>query len=144
MKASDDCMNLIKRSEGFRAETYLDAAGKATIGYGHLLKACESFHDPITEDQAEQILLADMQIAADAVTSMVKVDLKQGQFDALVDFVFNMGAGRLQTSTLLRLLNLSQYTRIPDELRRWVIGGGKKLPGLMVRREAEVALWEKA
>ena len=63
-----------------------------------------------------------------------------GRLAAIVDFTFNLGAGRLQTSTLRRCINAGNWDRVPQELRRWVRGGGRVLPGLVRRREAEVAL----
>lgn len=145
MTPSENCLALIRKSEGFRADLYKDAAGFLTVGYGHkVANAAEAGETPWTLEKAEEVLQADAVIAAQGVSSLVKVTLKQGQFDALVDFVFNLGSGRLASSTLLRLLNMGQYDRIPDELRKWIYGGGEKLPGLITRREAEAEMWEQA
>ncbi|TSE34577.1 Lysozyme RrrD [Tepidimonas fonticaldi] len=68
----------------------------------------------------------------------------EGRLAAIVDFTFNLGAGRLQTSTLRRRVNQRDWTAAAAELRRWVYGGGKLLPGLVARREAEAALLQIA
>ena len=102
MKLSAEGLDLTKKSEGFRDRVYRDVAGLPTIGYGHLIKPTESFPDGIAEPQAAAILASDVQEAEQAVARLVKVALTQGQLDALVDFCFNLGAGRLASSTLLR------------------------------------------
>jgi lysozyme len=70
------------------------------------------------------------------------VPLKQGQYDALVSFTYNEGAGRLQSSTLLKVLNAGDYAAVPAEFIKWVFGGGVKLPGLVTRRSAEAAMFK--
>ena len=76
-----------------------------------------------------------------AVNQHVHVPLTQHQFDALVSFVFNLGAGNFRTSTLLKKLNARDYDGAAQEFGRWVQAGGKTLPGLVRRREAESALF---
>ena len=88
-------------------------AGIATIGFGHRLQPGESFPQGINETQGEAILLSDVQKAEQAIERLVKVPLTQGQFDALVDFAFNLGAGRLATSTFLKDLNAGKFTPPP-------------------------------
>jgi lysozyme len=141
MNLSAAGLELIKRSEGFRGRTYLDVNGLPTIGYGHRLLHTESFPDGIGEAQAAEILLSDVRGAEQAVQHLVKVALTQGQFDALVDFCFNLGAGRLAASTLLRDLNAGHRDAAGEQLLRWDLAGGKENPGLRARREAEFALW---
>lgn len=141
MTYSDDCVNLVKESEGFAAHAYKDAAGYGTIGYGHKIKEGEEFGDGLTVDEAEALLKDDLNVALEGVNRLVKVPLTQGQTDALTDWVFNLGAGALQTSTLLRKLNMGQYDQIPAEIVRWVYAGGNKLSGLITRRQKEVELW---
>lgn len=109
MEISQAGLDLIKRSEGFRAETYLDVAGYPTIGYGHKLKAGEQYDHGITEATATVMLEQDIQGAEAAVGRLVHVAMTQGQFDALVDFVFNLGSGALAGSTLLKDLNAKEY-----------------------------------
>ncbi|MDO3529835.1 lysozyme [Ralstonia pseudosolanacearum] len=139
---------LAKRFEGFhrvarvdptRAQPYVCPAGFWTVGYGHL---CDPTHPPITQAQAEVYLAADLVTALNATLRYCPVLAAepQGRLAAIVDFTFNLGAGRLQTSTLRRRVNQRDWSAAASELRRWVYGGGKVLPGLAARREAEVAL----
>lgn len=142
MRLSQAGLQLIKKSEGFRSRTYQDVAGFSTIGYGHRLLRHESFPDAISEAQALDLLAADVHRAEQAVERLVKVPLTQGQFDALVDFCFNLGAGRLASSTLLKALNAGRYTDAGEQLLRWDLAAGQVSPGLKTRREAELQLWE--
>ncbi|MGC5832296.1 lysozyme [Ralstonia pseudosolanacearum] len=139
---------LAKRFEGFhrvarvdptRAQPYVCPAGFWTVGYGHL---CDPTHPPITQAQAEVYLAADLVTALNATLRYCPVLAVEpvGRLAAIVDFTFNLGAGRLQTSTLRRRVNQRDWSAAASELRRWVYGGGKVLPGLAARREAEVAL----
>lgn len=144
MRLSNAGLNLIKQSEGFRAAVYNDAAGRPTIGYGHKLRPGESFPNGITRAQAEQLLIADVATACAAVERLVKVPLIQGQFDALVDFCFNLGRGRLAASTLLRDLNAGDYDAARRQLLLWDHAGGQVLPALQARRQAEFDLWGAA
>lgn len=138
-------IDLAKRFEGFhrvprndpgRAHPYVCPAGFLTIGYGHL---CDPKHPPITEAEAEAYLAADMEkaLAATLRYCPVLATEPEGRLAAIVDFTFNLGAGRLQTSTLRRRINQREWSAAATELRRWVHGGGKVLPGLIARREAE-------
>ena len=141
-------IDLAKRFEGFhrvprvdpgRAHPYVCPAGYWTIGYGHL---CDPKHPPITEAEAEGFLAADLKTALNATLRYCPVlaTEPEGRLAAIVDFTFNLGAGRLQTSTLRRRLNQRDWPSAASELRRWVYGGGKVLPGLVIRRAAETAL----
>ena len=144
MELSDIGLDLIKTSEGFRSHVYSDVAGIATIGYGHRLLPNETFPNGITQSHALDLLAADVQHAQQGVERLVKVPLTQGQFDALVDFCFNLGAGRLTSSALLKDLNASLYNQAGEQLLRWDIAAGKVSPGLKTRREAELHLWNSA
>ena len=144
MRLSQSGLELIKKSEGFRSQTYQDVAGFSTIGYGHRLLPHESFPDAISEAQALDLLAADVHLAEQAVQRLVRVPLTQGQFDALVDFCFNLGAGRLAGSTLLKALNAGRYSDAREQLLRWDQAGGHVSPGLKTRREAEFQLWESS
>jgi lysozyme len=144
MELSAAGLELLKRSEGFRGHTYMDVNGFPTIGYGHRLLHPESFPDGIGEAQAAEILVSDVRDAEQAVKRLVKVQLTQGQFDALVDFCFNLGAGRLSSSTLLKVLNGGRFEAAAEQLLRWDIAGGEENAGLKARREAEFALWSNA
>ena len=141
-------IELAKRFEGFhrvaradlgRAQPYICPAGYWTIGYGHL---CDPKHPPITVAEAEIYLAHDLQSALVATLRYCPVLATEpdGRLAAIVDFTFNLGAGRLQASTLRRRINLLNWAEAASELRRWVYGGGKVLPGLVARREAEAAL----
>jgi len=141
-------VDLAKRFEGFhrvpksdpdRAHPYVCPAGFWTIGYGHL---CVQTHPPISQAEGEAYLTRDLVTALDATLRFCPVLATQpeGRLAAIVDFTFNLGAGRLQTSTLRRRVNQQDWIAVGQELRRWVYGGGKVLPGLVTRRSAEVAL----
>jgi len=141
-------IDLAKRFEGFhrvpradpgRAHPYVCPAGYWTIGYGHL---CDPKHPPITEAEAEGYLAADLMTALNATLRYCPVLANEpdGRLAAIVDFTFNLGAGRLQTSTLRRRINQRDWAGAATELRRWIYGGGKVLSGLVARRDAECVL----
>lgn len=142
MKLSAEGLQLLKQSEGFRSRTYLDVAGHPTIAYGHRLVHPEYFPDGVTSAQGEELLLRDVAEAESAVERLVKVPLTQGQFDALVDFVFNLGEGQLAASTLLRELNGGSYEAAAGQLLRWDHAGDVEVASLKLRREAEFRLWK--
>jgi len=144
MQMSAAGLDLLKRSEGFRNRVYLDVAGIPTIGYGHRLVHPECFPGGVDEAQAAEILTGDVRDAEQAVRRQVKVGLQQGQFDALVDFCFNLGAGRLAASTLLAELNAGRYEAAGEQLLRWDHAGAQENAGLKARREAEFQLWSNA
>jgi len=141
MKLSAAGLELLKKSEGFRDRVYSDIAGFRTIGYGHRLTREESYPAGITLAQAETVLASDIAIAEATVTRLVRVDLTQGQFDALVDFVFNLGGTRLASSTLLRYLNAGKFNEAAWQLLAWDHVGSRELPALKQRRESEFRLW---
>lgn len=141
MNLSAAGLELLKESEGFRDRTYLDVAGLPTIGYGHRLVHPECYPAGITKAQAEVILLWDVREAEQAIERLVKVPLSQGQFDALVDFAFNLGEGRLSASTLLQYLNAGKYDDAAGQLLCWDHAGAQELSSLKARREAEFQLW---
>lgn len=135
---------LIQRFEGFAAKPYLCPAGYLTVGYGHVVldgERARFLAEPITEEEGQEILARDVQNAEAAVERLIHVPLSDGQFDALVSFVFNLGAGRLQSSTLRRKINTGLHSEAPAEFRKWVFAGGKRLPGLIRRRDAEARLY---
>jgi lysozyme len=142
MQLSAAGLDLIKGFEGFRSQPYTDVAGFLTIGYGHRIVPPELFPNGISQPQAVAMLSRDVAAAERAVPRLVKVDLTQGQFDALVDFCFNLGAGRLASSTLLRCLNAGRYDAAAEQLLLWDLAGGEVNLGLKARREAEVRLWK--
>ena len=140
MKTSQKGIDLIKRFEGFSPTAYLCPAGVWTIGYGHTAGVREG--DSVDEDTAEDFLREDLADAEGAVEKHVKVPLKQWQFDALVSFTFNLGAGNLYNSTLLKKVNRNpDDPAIRQEFGKWVHAGGRVLPGLVERRKAEADMY---
>lgn len=140
MRASDACIELIKEFEGFEPVAYLDAVKIPTIGYGHVVRRGEKFTQ-LSESEATELLCRDLMQFEACVSAMVEVDLTQAQFDALCSFTFNVGCGKLESSTLLRKLNAGLYEQAADEFLRWDKAGGKRLAGLTRRREAERSMF---
>jgi len=130
---------LIRRFEGFSATIYRCPAGYDTIGYGHVVRESERarFAAGITEAEAEALLASDVRRAELAVLRLINAPLTDGQFDALVSFVFNLGAAALQRSTLRRKVNRGEHAEVPGELARWIFAGGQRRRGLIRRRAAE-------
>lgn len=148
MQISETGLNLIKQFEGLSLKPYSDAVGVPTIGYGNTYYengVKVRLSDPaITEERATELLRHTVCHYENAVNDVVKVPMTQNQFDALVSFTYNLGAGSLQRSTLLRLLNQGNYQAAADQFTRWNRAGGRVLRGLTRRREAERALFLKA
>lgn len=132
---------LTQEFEGLRLEAYQDSVGVWTIGYGHTKGVKKG--DKISKEQALIYLKEDMREAEEAVTTLVKVALTQNQYDALVDFTFNLGYGNLSKSTLLKFLNTGDYAGAWKEFQKWNKAGGKVLAGLVKRRQAEADLFMK-
>lgn len=143
MKTSESAKAMIKTFEGLRLEAYRCPAGVWTIGYGHTEGVAEGMR--ITEAKADALFEADIAKAERAVDMAVGcTNLSQQQYDALVSFTHNLGAGNLRSSTLLRKVSsCPSNPSIRDEFRRWVWAttktGKKKLPGLVRRREWEAS-----
>ena len=140
MKISKEGINLIKKFEGCKLESYKCAAGVWTIGYGSTKGISENMQ--ISQERADMLLLEDLENFEQIVNDSVNVDLKQNEFDALVSWTFNLGGGNLQSSTMLKVLNNKKYDEVPFQLKRWNKAGGKVLQGLIRRREAEALLFE--
>ena len=149
MNISDNGLALIAEFEGFGARLYNDPVGHCTVGYGHLLHRgnCDGranevpYQSGITKAQALRLLGDDVVSRVAAVNDAVKVPLNQNQFDALVSFVFNLGAGAFRKATFLGLLNAGHYDAVPDGLALYVNADGRRLEGLVRRRKAEADLW---
>jgi lysozyme len=149
IRVPDAAVVLTKRFEGFhrvprvdplkRAHPYLCPAGYWTIGYGRL---CQREHPPISLAEGEVFLEEDLGKAMAATLRLCPVLATESpnRLAAITDYTFNLGAGRLQTSTLRRRIQQRAWQAVASELRRWVYGGGQVLPGLVARREAEIAL----
>jgi lysozyme len=138
----------IARFEGCVLRMYNDPTRNATIGVGHLIHMGpinghepQEFRHGITRMRALQLLTGDAGKAAGSVRRLIKVPLNQHQLDALISFTFNCGEGSLAASTLRKRLNRGEYKAVPSELNKWVMSGGKRLPGLVRRRKAEGALF---
>jgi len=140
-RISQEGLDLIKHAEGFSGKSYRCPAGKRTIGYGHLIKEGESYKS-LTRENAEQLLKKDVNIAEDAINRYVKVPLTQSQYDALCSFVYNVGEGNFEESTLLRKLNSEDYKSASREFGKWVYADKKKSKGLESRRKREKFFFE--
>lgn len=140
VKAFESCLKVVPG--GFQA--YLDPIGVLTIGWGHTNDNGRTFQASSVWTQAEcdAEFLADMAIFVKAVNKLVTVPLNQDQFDALVSFAFNVGAGNLEKSTLLKKLNAGDYAGAAQEFKRWNKADGKVLPGLTRRRNSEALLFQ--
>ena len=140
---------LIQFYEGLKLAPYNDVAGKATIGYGHLLHESPVSSADIVEyahftrDQAEALFDKDTTKVVNWINSHTpsSIKLSQGQFDALVSFAFNLGIGRLADSTLWRKICAGDMLGAELEFARWTMAGGVKVAGLVARRAAEAAIF---
>lgn len=139
-------INLIKEFEGFRSKPYLCPAGVPTIGYGTTYYSKNhkvTLTDPqISEDLASELLMGNLSTYELAVDSYTIDTITQNQFDALTSFAYNLGTNALKNSTLLRKVNINPLDpSIRTEFMKWVNAGGKKLAGLVKRRESEAKLY---
>jgi len=143
MQLSARGLLLIQQFEGFSRLPYADVAGLLTIGYGHWLRPHEAKTYPqgISDEQAEHLLRQDVAGAVHAVNWLITSPQQQHQFDALVSFTYNLGSGVLQRSTLRRVINRGEDDAVDAQWRRFVWAGGRKVAGLVRRREAELALY---
>ena len=132
-------VDLIKKFEGCKLTAYLCPAGVLTIGYGHTREVQEG--QVITIDIAERLLKDDIAEAEEDIRKVLKVTLNVNQMAALVSFVFNFGLTKFASSTLLRRLNEGRLSEASMEFLKWNKSGGKVLPGLTKRRQAEKALF---
>jgi lysozyme len=144
MKISQNGIDLIKHFEGLRLESYQDVAGIWTIGYGHTGPEVGP-NQTISEAEAEQLLRKDLNRFEQGVASMVRVDIDQNQFDALVSLAFNIGLNAFRGSTALRLLNRGDLLGAAEAMTWWnkatINGVKREVLGLVRRRAAEAALF---
>lgn len=139
MKASEILIKKIEEFEGFSNTSYRCPAGVWTCGFGHT-KGVDSM-TRCTRGEAEQWLREDLAPCEAYVNSVPEIDT-QGKFDACVDFCFNLGIGKFKGSTLLKKIKAgASAAEIQAEFRRWVLADGKKLAGLVKRREWEAGRW---
>lgn len=141
MRTSQRGISLIKSFEGLRLDAYQDSVGVWTIGYGTTRGVKPGMS--ITKDQADRMLTNDVARFEPDLNRLVKVPLNQNQWDALMSFVYNLGAANLESSTLLKLLNQGDYTGAAGQFSRWNRAGGQVLNGLVKRRAAEQALFQE-
>ena len=140
MQASDNGLDIIRKYEGLRLQTYTCPAGKLTIGYGHTGTDVKAGMK-IDEAKADALLHDDVKRFEASVNKMVTAEITQSMFDALISFSYNLGAGNLQSSTLLKKLNEGDKQGAADEFLRWDKSNGKPLAGLTARRTAERELF---
>ena len=139
---SQNGLALTQKFEGLRLTAYQDQVGVWTIGYGHTgPEVCAEL--TITQEQANNLLMQDIASAVAAVNRLVTVAFNQNGFDALVDFAFNLGNNALSGSTLLRKLNADDFAGAAAEFPKWCKAGGKVVPGLLRRRQAEQQLFQQ-
>ena len=139
MKLGERGTEILKYFEGCKLTAYQDSVGVWTIGYGHTKGVYDGM--TITQDQAEQMLLSELEEYEGYIKDMVTVPLTQNQFDALVVWIYNLGPTNFRNSTLLKELNAGNYNAAGQEITRWNKAGGKVLAGLVKRREAEAELF---
>ena len=139
MKTSPAGIAFIKKAEGLRLKAYQDVAGVWTIGYGSTGAVREG--DEINEVVATELLSTDLRMAEVAVSHAVRQPMEQYEFDALVSFTFNLGAGALRRSTLLTLLNKGDKLGAAAEFARWHRAGGGRVTGLLIRRLREALMF---
>ena len=163
MKTSKEGICILIDSESSEQEVYIDLAGFPTIGVGHCLTRSELSSgkieltdgsiidirkDRISKINVERLLADDLLPREALINRLVTVPLSQGQFDALVHFVFNVGNGAFKNSTLLKKLNQGDYSAVSNEIRKWnivTVSGKKQVSeGLANRRELECSMWESA
>ena len=154
-KVSAHGVQMIMRLEGTRDTVYLDAVGLPTVGVGHLLTKDElssgriiaanggiiDIRKPLSYGDIYALLMDDLEEYEYAIKTNITQTLNQHQFDALVSWAFNVGAGAVARSTLRKLLNAGNFEAVPAQLRRWDKAGGRVLRGLQNRRDAEVSMW---
>jgi lysozyme len=153
---SNNGVDFLINVEGTKLHVYLDSVGFPTIGTGHLLTKSElssgkikingifvRYKNGMTYDQAGTLLQQDLESVINIVNHLVKVELTQNQFDALVSFTYNVGKNAFENSTLLKLLNQGFYDEVPIQMLRWNKAGGRIVKGLTNRRNAEIELWNK-
>jgi len=146
MKISSNGLAVIKNFESCKLEAYPDpGTGGApwTIGWGHTGREVKPGLK-WTQKQADETLLADLARFENGVTSLMTIDLKQGQFDALVSFAYNVGLTALKNSTLLEMVNNKRHDQALAQFARWNKSGGRVMKGLIRRRAAESWLWRDA
>ena len=141
MNVSKVGVDLIKQFEGCKLRAYRDAVSVLTCGWGST--GPDIRDDTVwTQEQADKRLMTHLELVEGCLDRNVTVPLNQNQFDALACWIYNLGCGNFQASTLLKKLNAGDYAAVPDQIRRWNRAGTNVLAGLTKRREAEAALFQ--
>jgi len=140
MPISEHCTELVKRFEGFRQQLYTCIGGYRTIGYGHKLSLHENFQQ-ISQEEGLELLHKDLEISSRSVLRNTTCCLSQYQLDALSSFVFNVGPAAFQRSTLRQKINYQELDKVECEMLKWVYVKAFKVPGLVLRRKAEIELF---
>lgn len=138
---SERAVALVKKFEGCKLKAYLCPAGIPTIGFGHTHGV--KMGERCTQEQADKWLLSDLNATERTINEFVTVKINQNQRDALASFIYNLGAGNFKNSTLCRKLNSGDYIGASAEFMKWIYADGKPLDGLVKRRTAERALFDK-
>lgn len=148
MKLNESGKSLIKSFEGCRLTSYKCSANHDTIGYGNTFYEDGTKVKPgdkITQERANELFEIIAKDFADKVKPLIKKDLTENNFSAIVSFAYNVGIGNLKSSTLLKKVNINPSDEtIRAEFMKWVRAGGKELAGLKRRRKAEADLYFKA
>ena len=139
MNVSENGIKLIKQFEGCKLQAYKCPAGVWTIGYGHTKGVKEG--DKCTNSLAELYLKEDLKEFEHAINTLVKVELNQNQFDALVSFVFNVGTSAFEKSAMLKFINAGHFLLAAGQFDRWIYAAGNVLNGLVKRRNVEQELF---
>ena len=147
MLISNNCVNIVKEFEGFRSKPYKCSAGIPTIGYGstfYINGEKVSMNDsPISIELAEELLMNTLNMFSAKVNNLIKVELNQNQYDAIISFVYNIGVGGFSKSTMLKLINSKDFTNASKQFIRWNKANGKVVNGLTIRRKKEQELFDK-
>lgn len=120
---------------------YICPAGYPTIGWGHLVNSLGVA--PLTQEQCDATFDSDWTVrerAAISLSPILGLPENKQRLEAIADFIFNLGSGRYQGSTLRKMVNRQDWDGAKRELSKWVFGAGKKLPGLIIRRNLEAQL----
>jgi len=145
LRINEAGMELIKHYEGWRESPYLCSAARPTIGYGSTWdrhgNAVTLDHPDITEKQGEYLLQREVRHSEEAIKRLITAELTQNMFSSLCSFIYNVGSGNFQKSTLRMKLNRGQYESAADEFPKWRKAGGRVIKGLVRRRKQERELF---
>ena len=133
-------LGLVTAWEGYEGKVYLDPVGIPTVCYGHVVPSNVKVGTHFSTEACHEILYADLKVASEAVDRYVRVEIPDYTKAALISFVFNVGIGNFKKSRLLKLINQGDIVAACHELPKWVYAKGKKLKGLVNRRQAEMRL----